>query len=337
MPKKIQPYLLHLLCCLIFISIPVLSSPDRDSGRLFTVAPFLRDFTVYLLLVAFFYTSYLFFIPQFFFKRKIASFSGLIVVSLLVIFILPKILIPVSFPVHERFHPHHFKQRVITPFEFGHLFLFILVFLLSLLLRITQRLNYLRNEKLKTELSYLKAQINPHFLFNTLNSLYALALAKSDEAPGAILKLSSMMRYVVTESSKDHVALDKEIDYIRNYISLQQLRMDSGTRFTFSVKGNSSGRQISPLILIPFIENAFKYGLNPEKESAIEVYIDINEHELFLNVKNNKVNQAIPEDEASRMGMNNTKQRLQYLYPKKHKLIIFENNTIFDIKLSLIL
>lgn len=337
MPKKTLTYFVHLLCCLLFISIPVLSSPDFESANMFSIPPFQRDFISYLLLLGFFYANYFYYIPQLLFRRKRAAFSCLVFLSFVVVMVLPALLIQHHMPSPPEFEGRLRGHAIIPRIEAGYSFLFVLVFFLSLLLRTNERLIYIRNEKLKTEVSYLKAQINPHFLFNTLNSLYALALAKSDDGPEAILKLSAMMRYVVTESSKDHVSLDKEIDYIKNYISLQQLRMDGSTQFEFSVTGHASGKQISPLVLIPFIENAFKYGLNPEEESAIAIKIDIKENELLLEVRNNKVVHTLPAEEASGMGMENTKQRLKYLYPKKHKLLIFETNEAFDVKLTLTL
>jgi len=235
-------------------------------------------------------------------------------------------------------HPNEATRFFFLPsMQGGSLLQFLLVFSLSFFLRVNQRLSHIQSEKLKTEVSYLRAQINPHFLFNTLNSLYALALEKSDAAPEAILKLSSMMRYVVTESGRDSVALENEINYIKNYISLQQLRMDGNTPLTFIVTGNTGGKNISPLLLIPFIENAFKYGLNPEENSNITVHIDITDTSLALNVKNNNVTVSLPPEGESGHGITNTRQRLEYLYPEKHKLHIFDTEEYFEVQLILTL
>jgi LytS/YehU family sensor histidine kinase len=235
---------------------------------------------------------------------------------------------------HNRFGPRPW-QMFLAPFWGGYLFQFVLVFFISFILRINQRLSNIQSEKLQTEVSYLKAQINPHFLFNTLNSLYALALDKSDAAPEALLKLSSIMRYVVTESSRDSVPLESEINYIKNYISLQQLRMDDSAQLSFSVSGSTAGRSISPMLLIPFIENAFKYGVNPEENSAISISIVIEEEQLSLKVKNNIVNLVLPEEEKSEKGMENTQMRLEYQYPQKHKLLIFDTPDTYEVQLTL--
>lgn len=360
MEKKQQNYVLHLLGCLLFISIPILSSPDLDSNtELFELAPFRSNFLAYLLLLCFFYLNYLYLIPRFYFTGKYLIFFSLIAICIIVIAFIPNMLMPNmrgDMPLHDIQHmplsddmppgsrvPSGVRPGIATRFFFlpamhgGSLLQCMLVFSLSFFLRINQRLAHIQSEKLKTEVSYLKAQINPHFLFNTLNSLYALALEKSDAAPEAILKLSSMMRYVVTESGRDRVALQNEVDYIKNYISLQQLRMEDSTPLTFMVTGNTAGKYISPLLLIPFIENAFKYGLNPEENMEITVHVDIMCSELMLRVRNNKVKTNLPLAEESGHGMANTRQRLEYLYPDKHKLSIFDTVQHFEVQLILTL
>ncbi|KGO91491.1 sensor histidine kinase [Flavobacterium subsaxonicum] len=355
MAKKLQPYLLHILGCLLFISIPILSSPDLETKKiLFEQAGFQKSFLSYLLLIAFFYANYLYFIPKFYFTHRYLLFFACIGLCFFIIAYVPGTLFPdlhfmnmprPMMPMPDGSMPKpnwpgrgHMPWPMFMPaLQGGSLLQCLMVFLLSFLLRTSQRLSRMQSEKLKTEVSYLKAQINPHFLFNTLNSLYALTLEKSDAAPEAVLKLSSMMRYVVTESGRDRVALDNEIDYIKNYISLQRLRMDGSTAFTFITTGNTQGKYISPLLLIPFIENAFKYGLNPEEDAAINVHIDITETELLLHVKNKKVTVSLPAGEESGHGVENTRQRLEYLYPDKHKLLIFDTNDVFEVKLTLTL
>jgi hypothetical protein len=345
--KKVPTYLLYILGSLLFISIPIFSSPDFNTpGHLFDIAPFQRNFLSYILLLAFFYVNYLYFLPQLYFTKKQWLYFICIAACYILINFLPAWLIPGNGginpmqggPMPPPMSPGNGPTPGIMPMlPSGPLVSFLLVFSLGFLLKANQRMMNIQSEKLKTEVAYLRAQINPHFLFNTLNSVYSLALQKSDSAPEAILKLSSMMRYVVTESSRETVSLEKEIDYIKNYISLQQLRMDGEAVFSFIISGNPIGKSISPLLLIPFIENAFKYGLNPEKESFIAINIDITAHELILNVENNKVNIQTPNYEKSEQGIENTAQRLEYLYPDKHKLLIFDNEHTFTVNLSITL
>ena len=238
-------------------------------------------------------------------------------------------------PPKDNFPQH---RPSVLPFLFwggGAILQFLLIFIISFLLRISQRLNDIGSQKLKAEVQYLKAQINPHFLFNTLNSLYALALEKSDAAPEAILKLSAMMRYIVTESDRDAVPLEEELGYIKNYISLQRLRMDDAVSLTFIISGKPAGKSISPMLLIPFIDNAFKYGVNPERESEISISVNIGDADLVLNVKNNKVYACLPDEEKSETGMENTRKRLEYLYPNKYRLHIVDTDTDYEVQLTL--
>lgn len=358
MAKRSQNYFLHIIGSLLFISIPALLSPDLTrASNLFDIAPFRQSFLQYILLLVFFYTNYFFIIPRFYFTRRYFWFAALLIISCIVVTTLPEYLLPwqphnpgnMPFMQNEGGAPGGMRppdmgngmrmhQRRFIPFFIsGDLWQFLLVASLSFLLRVNQRLTDMESEKLKTEVSYLKAQINPHFLFNTLNSLYALSLEKSDAAPEAILKLSGMMRYVVTESSRERVALENELNYIRNYISLQQLRMDVATNFKLEINGDITGKNISPLILIPFIENAFKYGLNPEKESLIHIEISTRADELSMVVINKKANSNLPPEEATGRGVENTRMRLEYLYPDKHSLTITEDKETFEVKLIILL
>lgn len=215
-----------------------------------------------------------------------------------------------------------------------HFFLFLVVLFLALLLKIRDRWIRAEEEKLHAELAYLKAQINPHFLFNTLNSIYAMALGRSEQTAGAIVQLSSMMRYVLVEAGKEKVPLESELAYLTDYIQLQQTRFEGSLEVVFEIKGWPDGRQICPLLLIPFVENAFKYGVNPEAPSAIGIGIDIGDHGLQLRVTNNKV-AVIPNDSPGGLGISNTRRRLQLLYPGRHSLIIEDEPGTFTVLLNL--
>lgn len=212
---------------------------------------------------------------------------------------------------------------------------FLFIFMLSFLSRINQQLNNIQMQKLHAEVSYLKAQINPHFLFNTLNSLYALTLEKSDEAPGAVLKLSAIMRYLVTESSRDYVTFAKEIAYLKDYIAMQLLRAGDNLTFSLDIKGETNDKQIAPLLLLPFIENAFKYGLSPEEKSEISIFIHNTEQQLFLRVRNTIVEVALTEEEKSETGIENTQKRLDLIYPGKHKLDIAQTKKNYLVELQI--
>lgn len=240
-------------------------------------------------------------------------------------------------PGHPPPSSFHFIVHHGPPIRFlldEHFFLFLVVLFLALLLKIRDRWIRAEEEKLHAELAYLKAQINPHFLFNTLNSIYAMALGRSEQTPGAIVQLSSMMRYVLVEAGKEKVPLEKELAYLTDYIQLQQTRFEGSLKVVFEIRGWPEGRQIYPLLLIPFVENAFKYGINPEAPSVIGIHIDIGDHGLQLHVTNNKV-ALVPNDTPGGLGISNTRRRLQLLYPGRHSLDIEDEPKTFSVLLNL--
>lgn len=216
-----------------------------------------------------------------------------------------------------------------------HLFIFLAVAFFSLVLRISNRWKQTEKEKINAELLYLRGQVNPHFLFNTLNNIYSLALEKSDNTATAVVKLSGMMRYVLNETHQDFVSLEKEITYISSYIELQQMRFGNSISLSYRIAGDTTGKKIAPLILIAFIENAFKHGINAEEDSSIRISIDILPNELNLLVRNNKVRIETPIEERGGLGIENTKNRLKLLYPSRHTLKIQENDKNFTVSLNL--
>jgi sensor histidine kinase YesM len=185
---------------------------------------------------------------------------------------------------------------------------------------------------MQAELSMLKAQINPHFLFNTLNSIYALAIRKDEKTADAVVQLAELMRYIMNNANDNTIDLDKEINYISNYISLQRARLGETVRIDYHVNGKAIGEKITPLILISFIENAFKHGVNPDENSEIEVRISIDGHQLQLMVRNNKVRSVHNE---GGIGMKNTRARLQMLYAGRHSLETRENEQYYVVELKM--
>ena len=161
--------------------------------------------------------------------------------------------------------------------------MFLTALFVFLSLRINKQLKQTEEDKLNTELSYLKAQINPHFLFNTLNSIYSLAITENaDQTSSAIVKLSGMMRYVISEANKDFVSLEKEVNYVKDYIEMQKLRLGNTVKIDPSVSGHYFIKKIAPLMLISFIENAFKHGVNAEAHSVILIELNIIDNDLTL-------------------------------------------------------
>jgi len=186
----------------------------------------------------------------------------------------------------------------------------------------------------KADLLNLRYQLQPHFLFNTLNSIYSLILIKSDDAAEGILKLSNVMRYIVEESENDHVLLSKELFYIKDYIALQLIRTDDSLDFTYTESGVDDEVKIVPMILLNYIENAFKYGYNAEESSKIAVEVNLEDEKLNFKVFNNIVNHSAA-DESTKVGMKNTTERLEKLYPGKFALTVDEDKKSYFVELNL--
>jgi two-component system LytT family sensor kinase len=185
-----------------------------------------------------------------------------------------------------------------------------------------------------SELALLRSQINPHFLFNTLNNIYSLVYQKSENAPEAVMKLSSIMRYMLYDATTDKVPLEKEIEYLQSFIELQKLRMKEKEFVELTVTGSPSGRTIAPMLLIPFVENAFKHGSKSGSPPGIVTQLEISPERIRFEVRNAiKPNATIQKDAAPGIGLHNIQRRLDLLYPDKHSLVITEDKDTFTVKL----
>ena len=403
MNRKTQQTLLHIIGCIVFLSLPMLVSPESLSLHSYlTNPPTQRDIIAYMLVLGVFYSNFYLLIPRLYFRRNYVPFILTNILAFILIIEIPNFFIhlpdrrppfpternsfnqqPQPDPAHPEpqpgppqfdtanppqpepqfntANPPHDGPPQFTPSQpdpaypnpsnprpshrprtpnlfrdlAQHLFLFLFALFLALLLKIRNRLKQTEAEKLHAELAYLKAQVNPHFLFNTLNSIYSLALEKSDRTPDAIVKLSSLMRYVLLEASREKVPLEQELTYLSDYIQLQQTRFEGSSLVSFSISGQPEGKSIAPLLLIPFIENAFKHGVNPEEPSAILIRIDIVDDQLILLVTNKKLASPQPTPIPSGLGIQNTRLRLQLLYPARFTLNIDDGTKDFSVSLTL--
>ena len=191
----------------------------------------------------------------------------------------------------------------------------------------------LENENLIAELAFLKSQINPHFLFNSLNNIYSLAYQKSEKTPEAILKLSEIMRYMLYESNEDKVTLSAEIRYLENYIELQKLRFKDNIYIKFEINGDPLGLMITPLVLISFVENAFKHGNATDIENPISIVINLSDGKLFFHVIN--IKSSMNKDITGGIGLQNVQRRLSLIYKDRYRLHIDDNNDIYNCELYL--
>lgn len=239
-----------------------------------------------------------------------------------------------QFEAHNFPPPHMRKDDSFSRKYVSSILPFLFSFLSSFFLYQSIKKKEMERAKAKADLLNLRYQLQPHFLFNTLNSIYSLILIKSDDASEGILKLSNVMRYIVEESENDYVLLSKELFYIKDYIALQLMRTDASLDFNYAENGVTEDVKIVPMILLNYIENAFKYGVNAEENSKISIELKLEDTKLNFKVFNNIVNHSAA-DESTKVGMKNTNERLEKLYPGKYALNIEENKKSYFVELNL--
>ncbi|MEM7572066.1 MAG: histidine kinase [Bacteroidota bacterium] len=206
--------------------------------------------------------------------------------------------------------------------------------------RVNRERQELQTQTMQSELRFLKSQINPHFLFNTLNSLYALTLKKSEQAPEIVIKLSEMMRYMLYECNEKQVPLRKEINYLRNYLDLERLRQRDDIDIQLTVEGPVGEQQIAPLMFIPFVENSFKHGLNSGiNEGFVHIKLKVARQEVEFAIENSKSSllpkAPNPNRPSGGIGLVNVRRRLELLYPNANALEIDETPNTYQAKLRL--
>lgn len=197
--------------------------------------------------------------------------------------------------------------------------------------------NELEKERNEMELRFLRSQINPHFLFNSLNNIYSMVYMNDKNAPDSILILSEMLRYVTDESKQSYILLRDEIKYIENYIKFQRFSYENSLNLKFEKEIESELVYISPMLLEPFVENSFKYsGLGNVKESFLNIYLKTEGSKLYFSTSNSKgIKEKKGKTEREGVGIKNVEKRLQLLYPTTHKLEIEDTEDTFTIKLEL--
>ncbi len=238
---------------------------------------------------------------------------------------------------NEYLYTTRFIVQVITTNFFIVVFVGLLKFVVEWV-ELEARKKEIENEKLTAELNFLKAQINPHFLFNTLNNLYYLAYTKSENTTEVIAKLSQMMRYMIYDSNHAKVLLTKEIEYIESYISLERLRLNNQIPIELKVEGNVSTVLITPFILITFLENAFKHGVTNNNPGAwVKISLKINEKECLYTVSNSKIASAQADNGGkSGIGLQNVHRRLALSYPDQYELNVDDQPDTYTVQLKLI-
>jgi LytS/YehU family sensor histidine kinase len=189
-------------------------------------------------------------------------------------------------------------------------------------------------EKVISELQLLKAQVHPHFLFNTLNNIYSFSLENSPKTPGLILKLSSLLSYMLYDCKAEEVLLEKEIEVMKNYIDLEKERYGNKIDISLNIEGDIKDKFIAPLLLLPFLENAFKHGTSEQVEKSwLSIDINVEQFTFRCKIANSK-NEIVPVSTTG-IGIQNVKQRLRFLYPHKHELKLADEGVFFVVSLVL--
>lgn len=280
-------------------------------------------------------------IPQFLLKKRFLAYGTSITIvigitSLLQGYWAKYVLLPVFFP--DIINPQEIINFV-HYIRYSAISISVVVFTASLkiLQHFYQQQNHtneLAKQKLDTELNFLKIQINPHFFFNTLNNLYALALLKSNDTPEMLLKLSDMMHYLLYESKVEKIELQKEVDFIAHYLALEKLRFGDTVSIEFTQKMKENVK-IPPLLLLPFVENAFKHGLRPElRNGKVLLDLQVDENILF-RVENTVPVDETPDKKTGGIGLENLKRRLELLYPSLYELKTTQHGHIFFASLKI--
>ena len=346
--KRIQPrnlffrILSHIIfwaCSLVFFSVLIFYTRDfRLSAMDFKTA--VNILTTISILAISVYINLLWLLPGFFAKRKYFLF-GILEILNIALFITLNYLISMAFEGRIT----NFLTEMIA--EFILVFLFLII---TTLIKFTRdsialqdaelKIKEVERQNIESELRALKAQFNPHFFFNTLNSIYALSLDRSEKVPELILKLSDLMRYVLYDTRDDRIPMTKQLGFLESYIYLERLRSEEGRVIELQVIGDHTGTSIAPLLFEPFVENAFKHGAREKQNRPyIRIRIDLTQKEqVKLSIENNKDQKASHNNDlgsAKGIGLTNVKKRLELLYPGKYILNVAETREEFKVELTI--
>lgn len=337
--KPVYHFLLWTIYAILIFFFYLYNSSGDDSFTIGNIVINLFIHLFFLIIIVYYNLHKL--IPTFLQKKKILLYILALAFSAIVIS--PIEIVFTYFVVNHGLEDIKFEDiNRLQIQNFGSLFFINIIVTISFIIKswyIQDRIRRdLENKNLLSELSFLKSQINPHFLFNTLNSLYALSLKKSDNTPQLILQLSQMMRYMLYECNEKYVPLQKELDYIKNYLALEALRYGQKVNIIFDYHIDAIEKyEIAPLLFITFLENSFKHGISHqlEKGGDIVILLQVEDGHLDFNISNEKHLVTKPANYAGGIGLVNIQKRLALLYPKAHELSIIDEDDMYHIQLSL--
>ena len=331
----------HALFWICLFSTMVMNGHSNNAasgkGWLFTFSSELVGLIFYSTLV---YFNLYYLIPSYLAKRTVL-YIGLVLAACAVLTPLEILTLYLKYTGLPQFQEDLVKNQ--DRIFMGNVFVVVISTILRVIMdwwRYQTEKQMLMTRTMQSELRFLKSQINPHFLFNTLNNLYEITLKKSDQAPEIVLKLSEIMRYMLYECNERRVLLSKEIQYIQNYLDLERLRQPAHVAIRFTTEGRVSDQMVAPLLFVPFVENSFKHGLNHSLtgEGYVNIRMRVQDNDLEFFIENNKTTLAIPREEhpvSGGIGLVNVRQRLELLYPGHYSLDTEETPTSYAVTLHL--
>ncbi|WP_235938073.1 sensor histidine kinase [Chitinophaga solisilvae] len=334
---------IHIVCCILFMIFPLLFM-HNGNGYTELTAP-ARHYSYWLFCscyISLFYFNRYLLIPWLFLPGRYWSYVMMAGILCMGIFLLQ----PFDRLLQQKWAtpPPGVAKWVYEPpvIDITSLFIFFMMMALGIAITATrrwqqteQRAIRAEREKIRAELSFLKAQVHPHFLFNTLNNIYSLAVARHQYTAESILKLSNIMRYITDDVCADYVPLPHEEACIRDYIALQQLRLQPG-QVEYKVTGDLEKKKISPLVLMTFVENVFKYGVSKHMPAPIFIHLHARRH-CIMFFCSNRIYKEQPRTHSCGVGIANTRQRLELLYPQRHMLEINTDNNLYTVRLTLLM
>lgn len=351
--KNVLPFVFTAIAWICIFVFPFLFFPYRHDTSPFESQRFVY-WLVYsnIFLMVFYFANSRIFIPKLLAKKKVLLYV-LVIVGSLLLFLFFFHLISI-YSEETRLFIERRRRRALKGgiryipanpwhsfFAAGTISLFLIAYIFSTLSKIItewfnaeQKKEAITKQQLATELHLLRSQVNPHFLFNTLNGIYSMSIANDSHTSDAVMKLSRIMRYTLEESQTDTVELSKEVEFIKSYIDLQKIRANDKLRIQLLIDKGLDNILIPPLLFIPFIENAFKYGVSAHYDSTIKISLQLQEGHLFFTCSNDIIDNQ-QNKTSTGMGITNARRRLDLLYENRHLLVIKKVNKIHMVELTI--
>lgn len=330
--SKIKLYIDLFFCCVFLPLIIALVPVEKWIVKYPSFA-----LTLILFLYAAYFAIRVMNIPQKVMNKRYIQISVFCMVILAVTYFISQFPYPPDIKPIVTAHPNlheHLREQTVW-------FMFLVVsgysLSISLMLELFRQIlvkKELEGEKKQAELALYKAQINPHFFFNTMNTLYGLVISKSDKAESVFVKFTSLLKYTYTQIKTDKIAIKSELDYISNYIELQRLRLNRHTIVNYRFEIDDDAMKIPTMLMISFVENAFKYGSSSKRDCSIDISVTLQNGKFLFECSNDIMKQKADSDDSA-VGIENTRSRLDLMYPKKYNLSANEEENKYHVSLSI--